>query len=107
MRDVFDDDDMRLAFVNDSGELSPQARPFSAEPGAASSDRDILAWEPATNKVSALQVVGSSFADINNAPVGLGPVLLENKPRERLTLYLVDGTSENSGLGKRHLEPEF
>lgn len=81
-RDVFSDDHVRLALVDDSRELGPQAGARPVEPGALARDRDVLTRESSDDGERLKSECG--WRDILNPPKlrCVWPMLAEHSARE-------------------------
>jgi len=76
-RDVFDDDDARAHFGDDSREFPPEPGPCSVEPGPLSRARYVLTGEPSADDIHGSEICAADRADIV-VPRDVGPVLREH-----------------------------
>lgn len=95
--DVFDDDDRRIAFLDDSRELAPEPGSLSIEPPSLPCNREILAGESAAYQLRPFHRMRPDIAHVTHAR-DPGPVALEHAARVLVALALPDHGPQPSTL---------
>ncbi len=84
---VLDDDRPRRNFIDDAGELGPQARARASEACTLACKAKILAGKAAAQDIDGAEVVGADGADVF-MPDCFRPVLFQDLPAEGIALHL-------------------
>ena len=97
-RNVLDDDEPRPKLFDDPRELTPEAGARAVDSFVAvSGDGDVLAGEPAANKVNCSELSASDSRDIFE-PLRLRPSFRKHAPTERVDLDLPRDRAEARAL---------
>lgn len=91
--DVFDDDPLGSEFVDDSSKFKPQPRALSRKACALACAGQVLAGESSANKVNWREIGCADRANVGE-PAGAGPVPLEHRSAEWVSLDLPDGVTD-------------